>query len=210
MLNDFEKLIYNKHLIASRKNKNSPFNIRKDFSTLNESNIFYIKKLAMFFNKFKKINIDDFFNAPYFIYPEENYFDLKFYISPKAIKTYNLFIKNRELSLPDSPDTLKFTANSIKFISVFCKQNNLQLCKYLEYFAPNETLPAYISHLQNHQINFYSLFGLDGFKRNLFKRYETYKFILGDVIDNTDNLYQNFLMSKKLKVLVKEGFKKIA
>jgi len=210
MLNDFEKLIYNKHLITTRKNKNTPFNIRKDFSNLNESTIFYVKKLAMFFNKFKKINIDDFFSAPFSIYPEENYFDLKFYISPKAIKTYNLFIKNRESSLPDNLDTLKFTADSIKFINVFCKQNNIQPSGYLEFIAPNETLPAFITHLQTHKINLYSLFGLEGFKRNLFKRYETYKFVLGEIIDSTDKLYQNFIMSKKLKILVKEGFKKIA
>jgi len=210
MLNDFEKFIYNKHLSCYKKNNNKPYNLRKDFSDLDDSTVFYVKKLSLFFNKFKKINIDDFFNAPYKIYKDEKFFDLKYFISPKAIKAYNLYKNQNESCNPDSEDCLKYTLDSIKFIKQFCKENNISVLNYLDYTKNDETLPSFITHLQEHKINLYTVMGYTNAVAKLNKHFETYKFILGNILENTDNIYNNFIRSKKLKILVREGLKKIA
>ena len=209
MLTDFEKSIYNKHLASYKKAQGKPFTFKKNFEKLDDSTIFYVKKLSLFFNKFKNIKIDDFFNAPYKIYSDEKYFDLKFYISPKAIKTYTLFCKKINNQNPDNEEILQRTAKSLKFLKDFCKKNNISTKKYLNYVLPDTTVPAYIEHLHNHDLNFYVCFGLESFLAKISMNYESYKFILGDSIDNLSDFYNLFIKSKKLKVLVREGINKI-
>lgn len=210
MLSEFEKLIYNKHLYHYKKAQSKPFSFRKNFDKLDESTIFYVKKLAMFFNKFKHINIDTFFISPYKIYTDEKYFDLKFYISPKAIKTYTLYNKNIETQNPDNEDVLSLTTESLRHIREFCNKNNVKVESYLDVYEKNNTLPAFIQHLHEQKTNFYCLFGFNNFKEKLFVNYESYRFVLGSVIDSYTELYNNFIKSKKLKILVREGIKKIS
>ena len=105
-MTDFEKLIYNHFLEVSKKVNNKPVRYRKDFSNFSDEDYIYVNKLSRFFNKFKNINIKDFFEAPYFVY-NENYFSLKFYLSPKAIKAYTNYSDNYILNNPDSKQTLQ-------------------------------------------------------------------------------------------------------
>jgi hypothetical protein len=209
MLTDFEKSIYNKHLASYKKAQNKPFNFKKNFENLDDSTIFYIKKLSLFFNKFKNIKIVDFFVAPYKIYPDEKFFELKFYISSKAIKAYTLFCKKINVQNPDSDEILERTLNSLKFLKKFCKTNKISIKNYLDYTLPGASVPVYIEHLHNHDINFYVCFGFRDFLVKINKNYESYKFILGDSIDNLSSFYNLFIKSAKLKVLVREGINKI-
>jgi hypothetical protein len=210
MLSDFEKFIYNKHLSCTKRAQNKPYTHRKDFSNVDNSTVFYLKKLSLFFNKFKQIEIDDFFSAPFKLYKDENYFDLKYYISPKAVNTYNIYKKQKETQDPDTTETLKHTLSSLKFIKDYCILHNIQIKDYLNFAEDNNTLPAFIGHLQTHSINFYSLMGFSNFMKRLTQNFETHKFVLGSVLDNINEIYGNFVRSKKLKVLVREGIKKIA
>lgn len=89
------KRIYNNHLAESRKARKKPFRLRKDFTNLKPSVIRTLERLESFFNKHKQIDICDFFKAPYEIYPNDEYFDLDFFISYKAISTYNLYKKSK-------------------------------------------------------------------------------------------------------------------
>lgn len=89
------KLIYNNHLIESRKARKKPFCLRKDFTNLKPSVLQTLEKLQRFFNKHKEINISEFFKAPYEIYPNDEYFDLDFFVSYKAISVYNLYKKSQ-------------------------------------------------------------------------------------------------------------------
>jgi hypothetical protein len=209
MISDFEKLIYNKHLYHFKKHQNKPFKFRKNFDDLDEGTFFYLKKLSLFFNKFKNINLDLFFLAPYSIYKDEKYFDLKYFISPKAIKTYTLYKKQLDKVDPDSSEILESTLNSIKHIKSVCSTNNISTKQYLEFIVPGDSVPLFITDLQKQNVNFYTLFGFEQFKTRLFRNYETYKYILGDVIDSYETFYNNFIKSKKLKILVREGIKKI-
>jgi hypothetical protein len=207
LISDFEKQIYNTYLSTYKKAQGKPFTYRKKFDDIDESTAFLLKKLAIFFNNYKAVKLADFFQAPYKIYNEQ-FFDLSFYISPKATKAYTLYQKKIQTENPDNSEILEFTANSLKFIKNFCNSKNINVKDYLNY-ADGST-PFYMKHLQEHNVNFYSLFGYNDFHKR-FKSigYELSRFMLGDITDSVDTMYNNFVKSTKNKVLVREGLKKI-
>ena len=94
-MTDNEKDIYNKYLRISRTAKNKPYKLRLNFDGFeNEENYTHIKKLQLFFEKYSHVKIEDFFNAPYIVYPKtDQIFDLKFYCSYNATKVYSLYNK---------------------------------------------------------------------------------------------------------------------
>ena len=88
-----EKDIYNTYIRVSRSKQNLPYKYRKNFDNFADtSNYVYVKKLGKFFTKFSHINVSDFFDAPYEIYPDNDSYDLRFYITPKAVKIYSSYI----------------------------------------------------------------------------------------------------------------------
>ena len=93
-----EKDCYNNYLAATRSIKNKPFKLRKDFSGFEDSEDYiYVKRMAHFFAKFPHIVKQWYFEAPFKIYEDQDYFPLKFYASQKAIKTYTLYMKHIHL-----------------------------------------------------------------------------------------------------------------
>ena len=110
-----EKVIYNNFLEVSKKINNKPVRYRKNFDNFPDENYILITKLSRFFSKFNHLKVKDFFEAPYFVY-DENYFDLKFYLSQKAIKSYTLYNDKFLLNNPDDGKTLSQMQESIKFI----------------------------------------------------------------------------------------------
>ena len=104
MLNEtsnFEKNIYNTYLATSKKAKNKPFKIRKDFSGLNSIDILCLKKIRNFFNKFNWVIPEQYFIAPYILYPDQEWFGLDFFASQKGIKTFTLYLKKLKMTAPD-------------------------------------------------------------------------------------------------------------
>lgn len=94
-MTQFEKTIYNSWLAINRKNNNQPFRLRKKWDGFEDKpEYFYVKKLANLFSRHDNINIDDFFKAPFTVYPEKTIYDLKFYTTLKAIKIYKIY-KNK-------------------------------------------------------------------------------------------------------------------
>jgi hypothetical protein len=96
MCTDFQKKLYNEHLSVSRKAKNQPYKLRKDFSKIDEKTSFCLKKLSYFFDLHKEIKPRDFFQAPYDIYSDTEYFDLKFFTTQRAINVYKIFIESKK------------------------------------------------------------------------------------------------------------------
>jgi len=125
-MTEVEKIIYNNFLEVSKKVNNKPVKYIKNFDNFPDENYIIVSKLSNFFYKFKHLKIKDFFEAPYFVY-DENYFDLKFYLSPKAIKAYTLYNDKFLLNNPDNVNTLSKIQESIKFIYNYCKENNITL-----------------------------------------------------------------------------------
>jgi hypothetical protein len=206
MISEFEKQIYNNHLVSTRKAKGEPFKLKKDFSNLEEDKVISLQKLSTLFNNYNNINQEDFFMAPYRIYPDDYpYYTLEFYTTLKAIKCYTAFVKQIEIQDPDSPDSLQRLKESLKFVMRYCKENNLQLSDYE--LNIEGTMPCFVQHLKDHKINYYTLHALTFQKPQIESR--ILDFIFPDfylVFQKTKN---KFFASKKMKEFAKQAKNKI-
>lgn len=201
MISEFEKQIYNNHLVASRKANGKPFKLKKDFCNLEEDKIISLQKLSKFFNNYSNIIQEDFFIAPHKIYQDDAYYSLDFYTTPKAIKCYTQYVKQLEIQDPDSPDSLRRLAESLKFVSRYCVENNLYLDAYELY--TEGTMPCFVQHLKDHKINYYTLHALTFKKPQIESR--ILDFIFPDfylVFQKTKN---KFFASSKMKEFAKQA-----
>lgn len=204
-ISDFQKRIYNSHLAISRKMRDKPFRIRKDFSDMDQTKIDQLAALERFFNSYQNIKIDDYFTAPYVIFEDTDYFDLDFFLSSKAKKAYSQYMKKIEMDDPDSEDSLRRLVDSLKFIKNFCKERGLTLTEYPLYIE--ESLPNIIEHLKNHHINMYALHALGVSKIEVENR--ILDFIFSDFWITFQKTKNKFFLSKKMKDLAKKALTKI-
>ena len=160
-MNEFEKQIYNTYLIVSRSINSKPFKIRKDFTDFEKKPEYLaVKKLAAFFKKHRHLNINSFFEAPYFVY-NENYFNIDFYCTYKAVSTYTKYNDIFLLENPDSEASSKKIKESIVFITDFCKKNNIKISQYLNF--KDSSYYSFLNHIKNRNINVYILFSFKNF-----------------------------------------------
>lgn len=208
-LSKYEELIYNTHLKTSRTHMQQPFRYRKDFTGISQEKANLLKKLSHFFNKFRHIDMEDFFLAPYKVYKDETYFDLSYYTTLKAIKAYTIYQQQLEQLEPDSSDQLKNIQKSLIYINQFCTENNITLSEYL--FHKTNIAPSFTLHLKEHKVNIYTLLGLTKFSaavKNLDP--DLTKFTLGESFYNNIDVFRTKLLnSKKAIILVQKGLQKI-
>jgi hypothetical protein len=209
MITEFEKFIYNEHLKISRSSRNKPFRFRQNFDDIESTTEVYLKKLALFFNKFKNIKPSEFFSAPYKLYEDTQYFGLDFFCTQKAVKAYSVHIKSLMSADPDDDEMLKRIADGLVFIKNFLKENKIKLGEYTQYM--NDTLPWCILHMKENRFPFYILYELPLFEKK-FQEIDKYvlQFMFGDSIFYTIDLFRTkYLASKKAKVLIQKGLQKI-
>lgn len=205
MINEFQKQIYNNHLVVSRKAKGEAFKIKKDFSNLEEDKIIALEKLSRLFNTYPNLIQEDFFMAPHKIYPDESYYPLEFYTRPKAIKCYTDYVKQLEIQDPDSPDSLRRLTDSLKFVAKYCKEKGLQLSEYE--LNIEGTMPCFVQHLKDHRINYYTLHALTFQKPNVESR--ILDFVFPDFYQTFQITKNKFFTSKKMKEFAKQAKLKI-
>jgi hypothetical protein len=169
-VSEFEEHIYNLHLKTTRQKNKQPYKLRKNFVSLDDISKIYLKKLSTFFAKHKHIDIEDFFVAPFTIYPDETFFDLQYFTTLKAVKSYTLYQKYLQNLAPDSPDQLLRIQKSIKFILNFCKENKIKIDDYISHKEDN--VPSFLIHLKEHKINTYTLHGFNNFEQ-MFRKVDT-------------------------------------
>ena len=199
-MTEFEKIIYNTFLQTSKGVNNKPVRYRKDFTKFEENeNYIYINKLSAFFTKFKHINVKDFFEAPYFVY-DENYFDLKFYCSHKAIKTYTAYNDNYILNNPDDPNTLLKLKESISFIYEFCKSKNIKPQHYINHIEGNYN--SFFKHIKERNINFYIIFSFTGVEQILNNYDNEIKGMFSSNFSKINYLRTKFYASGKAKKII--------
>jgi hypothetical protein len=152
---ELEKRIYNKHLAISRSLRNKPFKLKNDFTNFeNDSKYVHIKRLSNFFTKHSDVNMDTYFYAPYKLYEDVQYFDLGYFASPRAIKSYTIY---KQQILEQSPDSQKSDIkNSLIFISRYCLQNKIQLHDYPDH-KDKSIEPSWVYHIKENKINPYSI-----------------------------------------------------
>ena len=164
LMNEFEKIIYNNFLEVSKKINNKPVKYRKNFDNFPDTNFIIVNKLSRFFKKFNHLKIKDFIEAPYFVY-DENYFDLKFYLSPKAIKAYTLYNDKFLLNNPDDEKTLLKMQESRKFIYNYCKEKDMNIKDYLS--VKEGEYNVFLKHIKNRDVIIFILFAFSNFEKVL-------------------------------------------
>lgn len=96
MINDLEKRIYNAWLATTRSKTDKPFKLRKQWNGFEDKpEYLFVKKLAKMFTRYDNININEWFEAPYVVYPEKVQYDLKHYTLMKSYNTYRLYIQKK-------------------------------------------------------------------------------------------------------------------
>lgn len=154
--------IYNTFLSVSRGAKNKPWRPRKDFDGFDktEDGSFCIR-LEMFFKRFPQINPRDFFLAPYKLYKDEDFFNLKFYLTQKAISCYSIVQKQKLEELPDSENQIQGIITSVKFIGNKLVANQISFKDYCNR-KNGYTYELVTDYTQNH-ITLYFLLALPNF-----------------------------------------------
>lgn len=205
MISEFEKQIYNNHLVVSRRVKGEPFKIKKNFDNLDGEVIMNLQKLSRLFTFYPNLNQEDFFMSPHKIYPDDEYYPLEFYTKQKAIKCYTQYVKQLEIQDPDSADSLRRLAESLKFVTRYCIENNLQLSEYEVNIEG--TMPCFVEHLKNHKINYYTLHALTFKKPQIESR--ILDFIFPDFYSVFQKTKNKFFSSTKMKEFAKQAKNKI-
>lgn len=210
VISEFDKFVYNTYLKVSRSRNKLPYKFRKNFEKIDDKTFVQIKKLSSFLSRFKHIKIEDFFNAPYDLYPDENYFPIEYFTSLKATKAYTLLQKKKVNDDPDSDEQLKNIKESLVYINRFCQQKNITPLEYIHHKTNNEF--SFLLHLKEHKVNIYTLLGFVNFEKNLRSRDpEVTKFIIGeDIYNNIQNFRTRLFNSNKAVKLVELGIKKIS
>lgn len=208
-MNQLEKNTYNSFLAVTRSLQNKPFSLRKDFNDFESHKDYpYVIRLQSFFNRFPQINPQYYFEAPFKIYPDEKYFDLKFYTSQRAIKTYSLYMKQIQDQDPDSEGQLNFIKESLRFIAKFCFEAKLELSNYINH-RPGSTY-SWTKHLKNHEVSIYTLYGFDSIQQIMNSiPADELQLLLGGIIDDFWKYKTRFHKSTKAKELVSKGLEKV-
>ena len=208
MITNFEKQLYNEHLTVSKLSKKQPYKLRKDFSDLTAETVVALKRISSLLLRLNHIKSFNFFKAPFYLYPDEH-FNLKFFTSQRALKAYTAYMKVVEESDPDSELSLEATKNALLFLKQFFNDQNITLDEYcLQY---TNSLPTFLLHLKERNINFYSIFALPNAEAELKKQdKDIIKFMFGEgFYTNYSTYFTKFLSSKKCKIFVREGLKTI-
>ena len=206
MISEFEKQIYNTHLAVSRKVKNEPFRLRKDFSDLEEDKIMNLSKLSKLFNTYSNLVMEDFFKAPHMIYPDDDWYPLEFFTTRKAIKCYTEYMKRLELQDADSDDSLRRLMESLRFVASYCKEKGLRLKDYE--LNIEGSMPGFVNHLKHHKINYYTLHALTFSKPALESR--ILDFMFPDFYEVFQKTKNKFFSSRKMKEFAKQAKQKIS
>lgn len=206
-MKDKEKAVYNSYIAVTRSKQNKPFKLRKDFETFDTTPQYaYIVRLANFFNRYPHIKIQEFFEAPYSIYPDTAHLSLQYYLTRPAIKAYSLYQQKKQDVSPDSQ--IESIRDSLQFIGSFCIKNKLQLYEYTHH--KTGCIYTWMMHYREHHINIYSLFEMCDILTQISQTAPDEKEIL------LDNLQQNitkfktrYFTSITAKKFVKEGTEKL-
>jgi hypothetical protein len=205
MITEKEKHIYNSFLYASRKAKNKPIRLRQNFDNIESKDEVALKKLNLLLSKYSHINYSDFFIAPYKVYGPDDYFDLSFFNTRKAIRCYSLYCKDKEIQNPDSVDSINMLKECLKFIYNYCHEQKITLTGYRTYVPGTGETPEIFWHLKNHKINFYTLhaFDMDSIVKS--RDVEIFDWLIKDFTDIYSKTRVKFMSSKSLKHKARKG-----
>ena len=206
-----EKEIYNTFLRITRTQNNKPFQYRKNFDNFESHTDYpFIQKLSRFFKKFPHIRIEEFMVAPYKVYPDAaQYYDIKFYTTPKAIKLYSLYMDNMAAQSPDNDQHIEQIKESMFFIFKFCRDTNITLQEYTEHMSGD--IHTVLSHIRDRKITPYVVFGIKDLG-DIARGYPSdfLDFMAGKNFQERVDLYRSrYYNSRKAKAIIQKSIKHI-
>jgi hypothetical protein len=202
-ITELEKTLYNKHLIVSRSIKNKPFKIKKDFGDIIDTDKHkFLKRISILFKKHPEINPDIFFQAPYKLYPDVEYFGLDYFSTMRAVKAYTTYKKQQFLQDPDSQ--IEEVKESLRFIANFCVQNKIQFYQY----PSHQTSDAFtwMAHYKENKINVYTVMEFPDVYSSVQTLAEDVRgFFIGEFVEQFKTLYALYTKSVILRPYVKKA-----
>ena len=205
-MTQLEQNIYNTYIAVSRSKQNKPFTLRKDFEKIEPSQALYTKKIALFLQRYPHIKLQDFIQAPYEIYPNEQMFLLQYYTTRAAIKSYSLYIKKKEDLSP--VNQLESIRESLHYIGMFCIKNKIKLHEYL--YHKTGCINSWMLHYKEHHINIYSLFELGDIQKICMQvAADEQKLLTENLIENIGKFKTRYYNTPTVKDFVRQGLKKI-
>jgi hypothetical protein len=205
-----EKNIYNNYLVT-RKYQNKPFKLKKNWEGFeNDKNYTHIQKLSRLFEKFKMTSTNDverYFYAPYGLYGNKDFYDLKWYSSQKAISTYSKYKKRLELSV-DSDEMIEKIKKSLLFIAEYCENNDIKLKDYINYVENDFCTFSFMKHIKEGKISIYCMFYFDDFESLVSSiEPEERNVLFGNIIENFREYKMAYWNSLKLRKIINKGMK---
>jgi len=206
-MTELEKRIYNKHMAISRSIRKKAYRLRENFKDFEEDSKYpYVKKLAIFFSRYPEVNMDMYFSAPYKLYLDVDYFDLQYFASPRAIKTYTIY--KQELSKLSPEQHSEDVKKSLSFIGKYCISNKIQFDDYIGY-TKTGIHPVWVYHIKNGDINIYSLMEFPNILEHLNEiPEEEQQLFFGKTNQDFFTLKTNYIHSK-LKPFLRTAYEKI-
>jgi hypothetical protein len=202
-LTELEKLLYNKHLAVSRSLKNKPFKFKKDFSDIvNSDKAKFLKRLSVLFRKHPEIDFNTFFEAPYKLYPDVDYFGLDYFSSMRAIKAYTTYKKITFLQDPDKQ--VEQVKSSLQFIAKFCVDEGIYFHQYS--FHKTADIFTWMKHYKENKINIYCMFGFSDVLNSVKQLAEDVQhFFVREFVEQFQTLYVQYDKSSVLKPYMKKA-----
>lgn len=209
MTSDNVKTLYNQYLRISRTSKGLPFKYRSNFENFYETEQFVcIKKIERILQNNPSIKAEEFFTAPFNLYPNET-FSLSFFTSLKAVKTYSIYMKKLLSSQLDGEYHLRTLAESLKIIRLICIENKINV-KDVPRLTTKGLAPDWMILLKNREINPFVMFGFSNLKQILDSLdKQAIQLIIPDFYTDYYSNLSKFNNSSKAKILVDKGLKLI-
>lgn len=204
-----EKELYNTYIAVSRSLRDKPFRLRQNFEDFeNNPDYIYIKKIEYFLRQFPQIKIKHFFSAPYVLYKDVEYFDLKFFATQRAVKAYTVYMNQLQEESPDSDHHIQFIKDSLRFIGMFCIKNKIPLNEYIHHSSG--VTYSWMKHVKERSITIYSVFEFPEVFSIIRKcPKDEVDLFLGTLITGLSGYKNDFDKSKNARRIVKEGLKRI-
>jgi len=199
-LTDFDKYVYNCYLAAIARAANRAFRVRKNFDKFEDAKYNAIKQISQFLNR-TEIDPQEFFDAPFVVYKDEEYKTLDFYTTSEAVTAYTRYKRHME-TCTDESQLVNFTKTGLKFILKYCIENKLSLRQYGEQKTESD-IPLCLLHLKEHKINFYCIHALE-LQSQIYKLEKSWReFYVRDFDNIFRNTYKIFSYSTQLKPEIK-------
>jgi len=152
--------------------------------------------------KHPEINLDTFFEAPYKLYPDVEYFDLEYFSSMRAIKAYTTYKKLIFIQDPDSQ--IKSVEESLRFIAKFCLEQKIHLRQYSTH-RTTDTF-TWMAHYKQNKINPYCMMEFpDVFSSVQTLAEDVRRFYVDEFVEQFAKLKLQYNNSRKLKPFLKNA-----